>query len=196
MIIIIDNYDSFTYNLAQYYLQLTGNVTIFRNDQITIEELKALNPTLIVLSPGPGSPTNSGICRSILQHFFQTIPIFGVCLGMQIIVDFFGGNIIQAREPMHGKTSLITHDQTGIFSSLPSPLKVTRYHSLKVENTSFPTQQLSITATTVDDTIMGVRHKSLPIEGIQFHPEAILTEHGFQMVQQSYDHALRTEVLD
>ncbi|SER79356.1 para-aminobenzoate synthetase component 2 [Gracilibacillus ureilyticus] len=184
MIVIIDNYDSFTYNLVQYYRQMREDVTVYRNDSTTIEEIASLNPSLLVLSPGPGSPANSGISLKVLEHFHDRIPIFGVCLGMQIIVEYFGGNVVKSHEPVHGMTSLIHHKRTGVFHNLPSSFRVTRYHSLITDKYTFP-QELSVTAVTDDDTIMAVKHQKYPIEGVQFHPEAILTEYGYELVANS-----------
>ncbi|KAB8131756.1 aminodeoxychorismate/anthranilate synthase component II [Gracilibacillus oryzae] len=184
MILIIDNYDSFTYNLVQYYRELSKEVVVYRNDQISIAQIKSLDPELIVLSPGPGTPKDSGICLPILKNLYTDTPIFGVCLGMQIIVEFFGGSIVSSGQPMHGINSSISHNQTGVFQNLPSPLSVTRYHSLAADKCSFP-DDLLITAETNDQLIMAVKHTNLAIEGVQFHPEAILTEHGFEIVQNS-----------
>ncbi|MBM7571008.1 anthranilate synthase component II [Aquibacillus albus] len=190
MIIIIDNYDSFTYNLVQYYKQLDPDVHVYRNDEISISNIDRLNPDIIVLSPGPGKPTESGNCKEIVSKFHKTIPIFGVCLGFQLIVEFFGGKVIKGEQPMHGKISNIHHIQDGVFNSIPNPTKVTRYHSLIADSTSIP-EELVVTARTNDGVIMGVRHLKHPIEGIQFHPESILTEHGFQMIENHY-HIART----
>lgn len=183
MIVIIDNYDSFTYNLVQYYKQIHTDVIVFRNDAITVAQLKDLHPTLIVLSPGPGSPTDSGICKEILQTFYQDTPIFGVCLGMQIIVEFFDGKIVPSANPVHGMTSMITHTNHGVFNGLPQSFNVTRYHSLIADKNSL--SKLDISAHTEDDLIMAVKHPTYPIEGVQFHPEAILTEYGFELIKNS-----------
>ncbi|WP_163536531.1 aminodeoxychorismate/anthranilate synthase component II [Gracilibacillus sp. YIM 98692] len=190
MIVIIDNYDSFTYNLVQYYRQLSEGVVVFRHDQTTIKEIENKQPTLIVLSPGPGTPNDSGICLDVMKHFYQKTPIFGVCLGMQVIIQFFGGRIKKANQPMHGKTSLIQHTDQGVFHDLPNPLSVARYHSLVADRPSFPFEELHITAETKNGEVMGVKHAQLNVEGIQFHPEAILTDYGFHMIKNSYYHAL------
>ncbi|QGH36980.1 aminodeoxychorismate/anthranilate synthase component II [Gracilibacillus salitolerans] len=188
MVIIIDNYDSFTYNLVQYYRQLTDDVVVFRNDNITMEKIKSLNPDLIVLSPGPGSPEDQKECISILDYFYTTIPIFGVCLGMQIIVHYFGGQVTKALAPMHGKVSKIKHNGKDVFDSLPNDISVTRYHSLIAKK--LPENELVTTAITYHEEIMAVKHKQYRVEGIQFHPEAILTEYGFNMIQNSYKQAI------
>ncbi|GAA0401498.1 aminodeoxychorismate/anthranilate synthase component II [Cocleimonas flava] len=187
MILMIDNYDSFTYNLVQYLGELGAEVVVKRNDQITIEEIEALAPERIMISPGPCTPTEAGISLAVIEHFKGKLPIFGVCLGHQSIGQQFGGNIIRAKEIMHGKTSDIYHKGTGIFKGLPNPFKATRYHSLVIEKETLP-DSLEVIAWTQDDNgeldeIMGVRHKELAIEGVQFHPESILTEHGHDMLQ-------------
>ncbi|MBI5227000.1 aminodeoxychorismate/anthranilate synthase component II [Candidatus Micrarchaeota archaeon] len=182
MIVIIDNYDSFVYNLAQYFGDLGVEVKVFRNDKITIDELKKLGPEKIVLSPGPGNPTNKkdfGVCSEILEQM-QNVPILGVCLGHQGIIARFGGKVVKNR-PMHGKTSQIKHDGLGIFSSIKNPMIVMRYHSLV--GTEIP-KCLEITARSMDDNcVMAVQHKSLPIYGVQFHPESIMTENGKQILK-------------
>lgn len=185
MIVMIDNYDSFTYNLFQY-IQMGGyEVEVFRNDQITIEEIEALTPQAIVLSPGPGSPIEAGICLSIVKHFYNKIPILGICLGHQIIVEAFGGVVVKGNRPMHGKVTSIHHDKQGVYNGLPSPTAVTRYHSLVAQEGSVPSE-LEVTSRSEDGAIMGVRHKKYPIEGIQFHPEAILTILGYDMLQNFF----------
>ena len=191
MILMIDNYDSFTYNLVQYLGELGADVVVKRNDQITIEEIEELAPERIMISPGPCTPTEAGISLEVIEHFKGKLPIFGVCLGHQSIGQEFGGNIIRAKEIMHGKTSDIYHKGTGIFKGLPNPFKATRYHSLVIEKETLP-DSLEVIAWTQDDNgdideIMGVRHKELPIEGVQFHPESILTEHGHDMLQNFID---------
>lgn len=193
VVIIIDNYDSFTYNLAQYYRQLTEQVYVVRNDRITIEKIQKLNPDLIVLSPGPGSPEEQKECISIVDNFYSSIPILGVCLGMQIIVYYFGGQVTKASAPMHGKVSKIKHNGTGIFHTLPNDITVTRYHSLIT--TKLPEQELLTTALTYDNDIMAIKHKKYQIEGIQFHPEAILTEYGFDMIRNSYELAINGVII-
>ncbi|NYV67138.1 aminodeoxychorismate/anthranilate synthase component II [Bacillus sp. Gen3] len=185
MILIIDNYDSFTYNLVQYIKQIGIEVKVVRNDQIAIAEIEQLKPEFILLSPGPGNPDHAGICIEVVKHFFNKIPILGVCLGHQVIAQAFGGKIIKAKRPMHGKTSFITHDGKSIFSGLENSFKVTRYHSLIVEEKSL-SQDLDITSKSEDGEIMGIRHRQYKVEGIQFHPEAILTENGLKMIQNFF----------
>ncbi|MGP4066554.1 anthranilate synthase component II [Oceanobacillus sp. M65] len=181
MILLIDNYDSFTYNLVQYMKQLNYTVLVKRNDAIEIEEIHQLSPECIVLSPGPGHPDEAGICLNVIKHFYKNIPILGICLGHQALARAFGSNVIPAEQPMHGKVSTIKHDGKGIFNLLPSPLQVTRYHSLIVEKETLA-DCLEITAQTNKGEIMGLRHKQYPLEGIQAHPEAILTEQGLEML--------------
>lgn len=182
MLLMIDNYDSFTFNLVQYFGELGEEVRTFRNDEITIEQIEALKPDRICLSPGPCTPAEAGICIDVLKHFAGRIPMLGVCLGHQAIGAAFGGKVVRAQEIMHGKTSEITHTGGGIFRGLPSPFTVTRYHSLAIERESLP-DCLEITAQTADGEIMGVRHKEYPIEGVQFHPESILSEHGHALLK-------------
>ncbi len=178
---MIDNYDSFTYNLVQYFGELGQDVQVYRNDEITLEAIEKLAPQYLVVSPGPCSPTEAGISVPAIQYFAGKLPILGVCLGHQSIGQAFGGKIIHAKQLMHGKTSPVTHLDKGVFRNLPSPFTATRYHSLVIERETCP-DCLEITAWTDDGEIMGVRHKTLPIEGVQFHPESILTEHGHQML--------------
>ena len=185
MIVIIDNYDSFTYNLVQYFKEISHPVLVFRNDKVTINELIKLHPHLIVLSPGPGTPDDSGICRYVLQHFHEHTPILGVCLGHQIIIDFFGGNIVKGNKPMHGKVTMLRHNQQGIYKNIPTPTNVTRYHSLVASEDKFP-KDLIISSRADDGMIMSVQHKQLPIFGIQFHPESILTACGYKMLSNCY----------
>ena len=180
-LLMIDNYDSFTYNIVQYFGELGAEVEVFRNDEITIEQIAAKKPDRLVVSPGPCSPLEAGISVAAIQHFAGKLPILGVCLGHQSIGAAFSGNIIRAQELMHGKTSVITTTQLGVFAGLPKQFTVNRYHSLAIEKSSIP-DVLEITAWTDDGEIMGVRHKTLPIEGVQFHPESILTEHGHAML--------------
>ena len=187
MILIIDNYDSFTYNLVQYLGELGEEVKVYRNDQITPDEIADLNPERIVLSPGPCTPNQAGVSLATIDAFAGKIPIFGVCLGHQSIGQAFGGHIVRAGEVMHGKTSAVYHQGQGVFADLPNPLTVVRYHSLVIEKTTVP-DCLEITAWTQTgdgalDEIMGVRHKTLPVEGVQFHPESILSEHGHALLQ-------------
>lgn len=177
MLIIIDNYDSFTYNLYQYLGELGANMKVFRNDKITVEEIAELKPEKLLISPGPCTPDKAGISCETIKFFAGKIPVFGVCLGHQSIAQVFGAKIIRARRLMHGKTSPILHDNKGVFAGLPNPFDATRYHSLIIEKESCP-DCLEITAHADDDEIMGVRHKELPVFGVQFHPESILTTHG------------------
>ena len=182
MLLMIDNYDSFTYNLVQYFGELGEDVRVYRNDQITLDQIEALNPDRFCISPGPCSPAEAGISVGVIERFAGRKPILGVCLGHQAIGAAFGGNIVRAQEIMHGKTSLITHAQSDVFKALPSPFTVIRYHSLAIERKTIP-DCLQITAETADGEIMGVRHKTLPIYGLQFHPESILSEHGHAMLK-------------
>ena len=181
MILMIDNYDSFTYNLYQYLSMLGEEVKVIRNDEITIERIRDMKPEMIVLSPGPCTPNESGICKDIVMYLNLEYPILGVCLGHQTIAQMYGGKIIKAKEPVHGKVCKINHIDKGVFMGLKNPLKVTRYHSLVVDKESLP-DVFEITAMTKDGEIMGLRHKELPIEGVQFHPEAILTEQGIELL--------------
>jgi anthranilate synthase component 2 len=182
MLLVIDNYDSFTYNLVQYFGELGEDVQVFRNDEITLEGVERLQPARIVVSPGPCTPNEAGISVPAIRHFAGKVPILGVCLGHQSIGQAFGGKIIHAKQVMHGKTSGIHHKNRGVFSGLPEGFQATRYHSLIIERDSMP-DCLEITAWTDDGEIMGVRHKSLAVEGVQFHPESILTEHGHAMLK-------------
>lgn len=177
MILMIDNYDSFTYNLVQYLGELGANVRVFRNDKIVVERIKRLKPKKIVISPGPGRPEDAGISCAVIKEFAGKIPILGVCLGHQCIGYVFGGRIINAKILMHGKTSLIYHNQKTIFKGIPNPFEATRYHSLLIEKKKLP-EVLEITAWTKNDEIMGIKHKQYPLWGVQFHPESILTEPG------------------
>ena len=188
MILVIDNYDSFTFNLVQYFGELGQEVKVVRNDEITVAEIAALKPDHLVLSPGPCSPAEAGISVAAIQHFAGKLPILGVCLGHQSIGAAFGGRIVRAQQLMHGKTSLITTTQQGVFANLPKQFTVNRYHSLAIERASCP-DCLEITAWTDDGEIMGVRHKQLAIQGVQFHPESILTEHGHAMLKNYLDQA-------
>jgi anthranilate synthase component 2 len=181
MLLMIDNYDSFTYNLVQYFGELGADVRVFRNDQITVAEIEKLKPDHIVISPGPCTPTEAGVSVETIQKLAGKIPILGVCLGHQSIGQAFGGKIIRAKQLMHGKTSMIHHQGQGVFHGLPTPFEATRYHSLVIERESCPAV-LEITAWTEDGEIMGVRHKTLAVEGVQFHPESILTQHGHAML--------------
>jgi anthranilate synthase component 2 len=179
---MIDNYDSFTYNIVQYFGELGEDVRTYRNDEITIEQIEALNPDRICISPGPKSPKDAGISVEVLRHFKGKLPILGVCLGHQAIGEAFGGNVVRAKQVMHGKTSVIAHTGVGVFKDIPSPYTVIRYHSLAIERASLPSC-LEVTAWTDDGEIMGVRHKEYDIEGVQFHPESILSEHGHLLLK-------------
>ena len=181
MILVIDNYDSFTYNLVQYLGELGAELEVVRNDQTTVEEIEAKSPERIVISPGPKTPTEAGICLDVIRRFSGRKPILGVCLGHQAIGQAFGGQVIRAPEIMHGKTSEISHDGQTIFQGLPNPFSATRYHSLIVERQSLPAC-LEISATSPDGLIMGLRHKNMNVEGVQFHPESILTGAGKQLL--------------
>jgi anthranilate synthase/aminodeoxychorismate synthase-like glutamine amidotransferase len=192
MLLMIDNYDSFTYNLVQYFGELGANVQVHRNDKITIEEIEALNPDKIVLSPGPCTPNEAGISLEVIKYFAGKKPILGVCLGHQTIGQAFGGEIVHAREIMHGKTSPVFHKDIGIFADLNNPVIATRYHSLVINKSTLP-DCFEMTAWTQNedgslDEIMGIRHKELPIEGVQFHPESILTEQGHALLKNFLDH--------
>ena len=182
MLLMIDNYDSFTYNLVQYLGELGEEVVVYRNDEITLEQIAALKPDRIVVSPGPCTPNEAGVSVPLIKQFAGKIPILGVCLGHQSIGQAFGGKIIHAQQLMHGKTSQIHHHGDGVFNGLPNPYRATRYHSLVIERASLPSC-LAVTAWTDDGEIMGVRHKTLPVEGVQFHPESILTEHGHALLE-------------
>ena len=182
MLLMIDNYDSFTYNLVQYFGELGEDVRTYRNDEITIGAIEKLNPSRICISPGPCTPHEAGVSVPVLQHFAGKLPILGVCLGHQSIGAAFGGKIIRAQQVMHGKTSPIEHTGIGVFKNLPSPYTVIRYHSLAIARDSLP-DCLEVTAWTADGEIMGVRHKTYPIEGVQFHPESILSDHGHALLQ-------------
>ena len=182
MLLMIDNYDSFTYNLVQYFGELGEDVRTFRNDEITLEQIAALNPDRICISPGPCTPHEAGVSVPVLQQFAGKLPILGVCLGHQSIGAAFGGNVIRAKQVMHGKTSIIHHTGVGVFKDLPSPYTIIRYHSLAIERESLPAC-LEVTAWTEDGEIMGVRHKEFAIEGVQFHPESILSEHGHALLK-------------
>ena len=182
MILVIDNYDSFTYNLVQYLGELGEDVRVFRNDEITLEGVARLKPARIVVSPGPCTPNEAGISVPLIRELAGKVPILGVCLGHQAIGQAFGGRIVHAKELMHGKTSAIRHDRRGVFRELPDPFIATRYHSLAIERASLP-GSLEVTAWTDDGEIMGVRHRELGVEGVQFHPESILTEHGHRLLK-------------
>nr|MBV6628900.1 aminodeoxychorismate/anthranilate synthase component II [Oceanococcus sp. HetDA_MAG_MS8] len=187
MVLMLDNYDSFTYNLVQYLLELGVEVETWRNDAVTVADIESLQPSHIVISPGPCTPNEAGISLATVERFAGRIPLLGVCLGHQSIGQFFGGEVVRAREVMHGKTSAIEHTAQGVFAGLPSPFTATRYHSLVIAEHSVP-DCLEVTAWTLDERgereeIMGLRHKELAIEGVQFHPESILSEHGHSMLK-------------
>ncbi len=191
MLLMIDNYDSFTYNLVQYFGELGCDMRVLRNDELTLADIETMAPSHIVISPGPCTPKEAGISVPTIKHFAGRIPILGVCLGHQSIGEAFGGNIIRAKRVMHGKISAIHHNGEGVFANLANPFNATRYHSLVIEQSTLPAC-LEITAWTRNDDgsleeIMGVRHRTLPIEGVQFHPESILTEHGHQMLKNFLD---------
>lgn len=186
MFLMLDNYDSFTYNLVQYLGELGEEVVTYRNDAISVDEIKGLAPKRIMISPGPCTPNEAGISLELIEKFAGKIPLMGVCLGHQSIGQAFGGKVIHAKKIMHGKTSMIEHNNQGVFKDLPNPFQVTRYHSLVVERESLP-DCLEVTAWTDDGEIMGLRHKDLLVEGVQFHPESILTEHGHALLKNFLD---------
>jgi anthranilate synthase/aminodeoxychorismate synthase-like glutamine amidotransferase len=190
MLLLIDNYDSFTYNLYQYLSELGAEVEVRRNDKITLDEIAALHPAQIVLSPGPCTPNEAGLSCQIVETFGERYPILGVCLGHQTIGQVYGGRVIRAPEPMHGKTSFIHHQGLGVFRDLPRPFEANRYHSLIVEYSTLP-DELEITATTADGIIMGLRHRRYPVEGIQFHPESIMTPVGKDLLRNFMRQAVR-----
>jgi len=194
MLLMIDNYDSFTFNLVQYFGELGEEVRVIRNDAMTVEEIAALGPSRIVISPGPCTPNEAGVSLALIEKLSGQVPILGVCLGHQSIGQAFGGKVVRARAIMHGKTSMIHHDGRGVFAGLPNPFEATRYHSLIVEQTSLP-ECLEVSAWTEHadgsrDEIMGLRHHTLAVEGVQFHPESILTQHGHAMLRNFLDHGL------
>jgi para-aminobenzoate synthetase component II len=182
MILVIDNYDPFTYNLVQYLGELGAEVQVFRNDAISVEEMRVMKPERLLISPGPGVPDNAGITLEAIRAFAGKIPILGVCLGHQAIGQAFGGKVIRAPYLMHGKTSQICHDSATIFRGLPYRFKATRYHSLIVEKEGLP-EELEVSATTPDGVVMGLRHRRFPVEGVQFHPESVMTEHGKMLLK-------------
>ena len=186
MILVIDNYDSFTYNLVQYLGELGAKLAVYRNDRITKARIKKLKPEKIIISPGPGEPKDAGISEDVVRAFGRKIPILGVCLGHQAVGEVFGGRIVLARRLMHGKTSMIYHDGKGIFKGIKNPFEATRYHSLLIEEKSFP-EVLSVTAHTKEGEIMGLKHKRYPIYGVQFHPESILTGEGKKILRNFLD---------
>lgn len=182
MILMIDNYDSFVYNLVQYLMSLNEEVAVYRNDALTIEAIKEMNPEMIVLSPGPCTPNESGICQAVVSELTGVYPILGICLGHQTIGQVFGGKVIQALRPVHGKVEAIEHTNNGVFRNLNQPLNVTRYHSLVIERETLP-ECFEITAWSREGEIMGIKHKTQMLEGVQFHPEAILTDQGLQLLE-------------
>ena len=191
MILLIDNYDSFTYNLYQYFGTFTDEIRVVRNDTVTLEEIRQMHPEKIVLSPGPKSPSEAGICMDVVKEFYKEVPILGICLGHQCIGEAFGGTVSYAKSLYHGKQSEISHDGTGIFEGIPSPVKVARYHSLAVQEDDLP-ECLEVTARTADGEIMAIRHKEYPVIGLQFHPESIYTEHGKRMIENFINGAKET----
>ena len=182
MLLVIDNYDSFTYNLVQYFGELGQAMEVRRNDEVTVEEVRRMGPSHICISPGPCTPSEAGVSCEVIREFGATVPLLGVCLGHQSIGQVYGGDVVRADKLMHGKTSEIQHDGKGVFAGLPDPFTATRYHSLIVRRESLP-ECLEVTAWTADDVIMGLRHKEHPVHGVQFHPESILTEHGKTMLR-------------
>lgn len=182
MVLLIDNYDSFTYNLVHYFETLGADMKIVRNDAATAEELFAMSPKAVVISPGPSSPKNAGVCVDFIKKYGGKVPIFGVCLGMQSIGYAFGADIVLARRTMHGKTSMVTHDSTGVFRGMPNPIEVVRYHSLAVAENTLP-KCLRVTARAEDGEVMGIRHTDFLVEGVQFHPESIMTFGGKRMLE-------------
>ena len=201
MILMIDNYDSFTYNIVQYFGELKQDITVWRNDQVSIEQIKTLAPDVIVIGPGPWDPDRAGISLQAIETFKGIIPILGICLGHQAIGQAFGGQVVKAGEVMHGRLSAIYHNEQGVFARLPNPSQVTRYHSLVIDKTSLP-DCLELTAWTQNadgsiEEIMGIRHKELPVEGVQFHPESILSEAGYQLLNNFLQtHGLATLTSD
>jgi anthranilate synthase/aminodeoxychorismate synthase-like glutamine amidotransferase len=181
-VLVLDNYDSFVYNLVQYLGELGAEPQVHRSDALSLEQIVELDPDAILISPGPGRPEDAGLSNDVIMHFAGSRPVLGVCLGHQCIGEVFGGNVVRADEVMHGKTSLIRHRDVGVFQGLPNPLEATRYHSLVVDRASLP-DQLEITAETDDGTIMGLRHRELDVEGVQFHPESILTTSGHRLLR-------------
>lgn len=184
MILLVDNYDSFTYNLYQYLRVLGEDVQVKRNDELSADEVRRLAPRLIVLSPGPGGPQDAGVCSAILDTFHREIPVLGICLGMQVIAAYFGAVVCRAIEPVHGKVRTVEHNGGGLFAGLSNPLRVTRYHSLVVDEASLP-EVLEVTARSEEGEVMGIRHKWYPVSGVQFHPEAYLTEEGFELLRNA-----------
>ena len=189
-VLVIDNYDSFTYNLVQYLGELGETVVVCRNDEVTLADVTAMKPVAVVLSPGPGTPADAGICKDLLLELGPSLPMLGVCLGHQCLGEAFGGTVRRAPQVMHGKVSRVSHEGTSVFRGLPSPFAATRYHSLVVDRADLPAP-LEITAWTGDGTVMGLRHRDYPLAGVQFHPEAILTEHGHHLLRNFIGDARR-----
>ena len=187
-VLVIDNYDSFTYNLVQYLGELGERVTVRRNDEIGLDEIASMNPLGVVLSPGPGTPADAGICKDFLLELGPSLPTLGVCLGHQCLGEAYGGTVRRATQVMHGKVSRVMHQQQSVFRGIPSPFAATRYHSLVVDRDGLPAE-LDVTAWTDDGTVMGLRHRRYPLAGVQFHPEAILTEHGHRLLKNFLDDA-------
>lgn len=181
MFLLIDNYDSFSYNLVQYFSSFTA-INVVRNNEITIEEIRELKPDAIILSPGPSNPDDAGICLNVVRELADVFPIFGVCLGQQIIAQAFGAQIVKAPAPVHGKQFSMIHDEQGVFTAIPSPTQIGRYHSLMIDESTLP-EELVVTAKSADGVIMGIRHSTLPLEAVQFHPESILTPEGKRMIE-------------
>lgn len=181
MLLIVDNYDSFVHNLARYFQQLGQETLVMRNDAVSVEQVKRLRPTAVVFSPGPGAPAEAGQSLAIVKSLHARVPMLGVCLGHQTLAEAFGGRIVRGNDPVHGRSSLVTHDGSGLFLGLPSPLRVGRYHSLVIDPQCVPAEFL-VNARTDDGTIMAIEHRELPLYGVQFHPESILTEHGYAML--------------
>jgi anthranilate synthase/aminodeoxychorismate synthase-like glutamine amidotransferase len=181
-VLVIDNYDSFVYNLVQYLGELGADPVVHRSDELALEQIVALDPDAVLISPGPGRPEDAGLSNAVIEHFAGRRPVLGVCLGHQCIGQVYGGDVVRAPEIMHGKTSLIRHDGAGVFAGLPNPFEATRYHSLVVERSSVP-EELEVTAWTDDGTVMGLRHRDLAVEGVQFHPESILTASGHDILR-------------
>ncbi|EMR05976.1 Para-aminobenzoate synthase glutamine amidotransferase component II [Bhargavaea cecembensis DSE10] len=194
MILVIDNFDSFTFNLVQYLRRIGMEASVRRNDEVTTEDVRKMAPEAILISPGPGNPDSSGVCLELVRRFHKEIPILGICLGQQVIARAFGGTVGKGNCPVHGKTSPITHDGCGVFTGLPSPLRVARYHSLVVEEKTLP-DCLEVSARTAGGEIMAIRHKVFQVEGVQFHPEAILTERGLDMLRNFFLRVSRPEVI-
>lgn len=185
MLLLIDNHDSFTYNLYAYFRQLDKKVKVIKNDVLSLAQIRTLKPSCLVISAGPGDPSDAGISLPAIDYFSGKIPILGICLGHQAIAAYFGAKIVRADRPVHGKIAFINHDKCGLFTSLPNPMKVVRYHSLMIDKQTLPSC-LTISAETDGEIIMAIRHKTLPIEGVQFHPEALLTTHGMQLLNQFF----------